>query len=89
MSAGAPYLSCAAGKVWFEVEALESSGQVLVGAAGTSFRGDALGLDAASWGIFSDSGKTLHGCRDPLSLRLRPTRRRLPLRAPPPPGPSP
>ncbi len=64
MPAGAPFLSQAAGRVWFEVEVLEAKpnpqvqargSKLWVGFAGTNFRGTAeVGKDAASWVVGTD-----------------------------------
>ncbi len=62
MSAGAPFLCRAAGRVWFEVEVLEASDFMVVGFAGTNFRGvekdrfgmmmiGELGANERGWGI--------------------------------------
>ncbi len=59
-SAGAAYLSCGAGRVWFEVEVLEAKGRTEVGFVGTNFRGTTVGSDAVSWSIVED-GKKYHG----------------------------
>ena len=56
-----PYLSQAAGRVWFEVEVVEAKGRALVGFAGTNFCGSMVGYeDAVSWGINAE-GKRYHG----------------------------
>ncbi len=58
-SVGAPYLSAATGKVYFEVECEGGSGSINVGLAGTNFRGQVVCACEASWSIFSD-GATYH-----------------------------
>jgi hypothetical protein len=64
--AGAPFLSQAAGRVWFEVAKpnpqVQARGSKLwVGFAGTNFRGTAeVGKDAASWVVGTD-GSTSNG----------------------------
>ncbi len=60
-SAGAAHLCTLAGRVWFELEVVEANGQALVGIAGTNFRGNVVGSDAASWSIYSRDGGMLHG----------------------------
>ena len=59
MSAGAPFLGLAAGKVWYEVEVLAESGHVQVGFAGTNIRGTKLGWNQTDWGVYS-IGTTYH-----------------------------
>ena len=59
MSAGAAHLGRSAGRVWFEVEVLEASGDMVVGFAGSNFRGDTLGADERGWGIVK-SGAAKH-----------------------------
>ena len=59
-SVGAPYLSAATGKVYFEVECEGGSGSINVGLAGTNFRGHNVSGCEASWSIFSDDGATWH-----------------------------
>ena len=50
-SAGAIFQTLAAGKWYFEIEVIDSIGELCVGFAGTNFSGDSVGMDAASWGI--------------------------------------
>ena len=51
--AGAPYLSCSEGRVWFEVEVLEAEaeGTLAVGFAGTNCRINLVGGDATGWAM--------------------------------------
>ena len=59
---GAAYLSCGAGRVWFEVDVLEAKGWALVGFAGNNFRGSPrplVGFDAVSWSI-DEGGQAYH-----------------------------
>jgi hypothetical protein len=58
-SVGAPYLSAATGRVYFEVECEEASGSINVGLAGTNFRGQVVSACEASWSIYND-GKAYH-----------------------------
>ncbi len=62
MSAGAAFLCQAAGRVWFEVEVLAVSNDMVVGFAGTNFRairGAKLGSDERGWGVV-ESGAAKH-----------------------------
>ncbi len=59
MSAGAAFLCQAAGRVRFEVEVLAGSGCMVVGFAGTNFRGEELGSDERGWGV-DESGAAKH-----------------------------
>ncbi len=59
MSAGAAFLCQTVGRVWFEVEVVEASGDMTVGFAGTDFRGTTLGEDKRGWGIVK-SGAAKH-----------------------------
>jgi hypothetical protein len=48
--------------VWFEVEVLEAQGKVVVGFAGTNFRGSMVGYqDTESWSVYSEPGGTFYG----------------------------
>jgi hypothetical protein len=66
-SVGAPYLSAATGRVYFEVECegfsdVEcegASGEINVGLAGTNFRGQVVSACEASWSIYNN-GKAYH-----------------------------
>ncbi len=51
MSAGAMHLCHSEGRVWFEVEGIETSQEMAVGFAGTNFLGAELGADERGWGI--------------------------------------
>ncbi len=56
--------------MWFEVEVLEATGAALVGFAGTNFRGTPepiVGIDAISWSVYSQDGKSVHGSCPPPS----------------------
>jgi hypothetical protein len=53
MSAGAPHLCLAAGRVWFEVEVLKASSCMVVGFAGTNFGERVLGGEQG-WGVWPD-----------------------------------
>ncbi len=56
-SAGAGYLGRSAGKWLFEVEVLQARDwQVMVGIAGTNFRGEFVGWNTASWAVGSYDG---------------------------------
>ena len=59
MSAGAAHLGRSAGRVWFEVEVLETSFDMVVGFAGSNFREGQLGADERGWGIVK-SGAAKH-----------------------------
>ncbi len=61
MSAGAAFLCQSAGRVWFEVEVLAVSDYMVVGFAGTNFRGalNPLGADERGWGV-AKSGAATH-----------------------------
>ncbi len=55
------------GKVYWELQILESKGDVIGGFAGSNFRCDPqlagyVGEDELSWGIYSNSGKRHHRC---------------------------
>ena len=52
--AGLPFLTRGEGKFYFEVEACEATGALFVGLVGTSFGGEYVGADEASWGIGND-----------------------------------
>ncbi len=59
MSAGAVHLCHSAGRVWFEVEVVEASIDMVVGFAGVNFREESLGTDERGWGIV-ESGAVKH-----------------------------
>ena len=71
-SVGAPYLSAATGRVYFEVECEGASGGIEVGLAGTNFRGQKVCACEASWSILKD-GTTYHRSAAPgVAARRRP-----------------
>ena len=50
---GMPGLSRSSGKIDFELEVVSAAGELAAGIAGTNFRGDYVGADGTSWGLWS------------------------------------
>ncbi len=76
---GAPYLTACGSKVYWELRVSVAKGYAWIGLAGTSFRSgpqapvDYLGTDEASWALFIQNGKRIHGCAPPPMCSFTPS----------------